>query len=268
MLRHGPLTLVATDPGSWGNQLRIRVDHETHLPRADLGETAQSLFDLMIRDAGTGVVNAAVYFPRIRAVNPLNAEHVESFPPAGAIAGVLARTDAQHGVWKPPAGREASLRGVSGLARPLASEEVGELTRIGINCLREISPSRPVVWGARTAAGADSPASEWKYLSVRRTALLIEESLYRGTQWAAFEPNDEPLWATLRTSIGDFLHTLFRAGAFQGASPRDAYFIWCDRSTTTAADIGRGVVNILVGFAPLKPAEFIPLRIQLTATPS
>ena len=233
------------------------------------GPAAWSVAPDVVSAAAGGVgaigANAAVYFPRLRAVNPLNADQVESFPAAGAVAGVIARIDARRGVWKSPAGREATLLGVSGLTRTLASDQLGALTRMGINCLREIAPSRPVVWGARTAAGADSPGSEWKYLSVRRTALLIEESLYRGTQWAAFEPNDEPLWASLRTCVGNFLDALFRAGAFQGASPRDAYFVRCDRSTTTEADIDQGVVNILIGFAPLKPAEFVIIRIQQVA---
>jgi phage tail sheath protein FI len=110
--------------------------------------------------------------------------------------------------------------------------------------------------------GADRLASEWKYLPVRRTALHIEESLFRGTQWVVFEPNDEPLWAQIRLNVGTFMNNLFRQGAFQGATPREAYFVKCDRETTTQADIDLGIVNINVGFAPLKPAEFVVIRLQ------
>jgi len=119
-----------------------------------------------------------------------------------------------------------------------------------------------VVWGARTVRGADSLADDYKYVPVRRLALYLEESLYRGTQWVVFEPNDEPLWGQIRMSVGAFLQDLFRKGAFQGATPRDAYFVKCDAETTTQYDIDRGIVNIQVGFAPLKPAEFVLISIQ------
>ena len=113
--------------------------------------------------------------------------------------------------------------------------------------------------------GADPRSSDWKYIPVRRTALFLEESLYRGLQWVVFEPNDEPLWAQIRLNVGAFMHTMFRQGAFQGASPRDAYFVKCDSEVTTQDDINRGVVNVLVGFAPLKPAEFVIISIQQMA---
>jgi phage tail sheath protein FI len=209
--------------------------------------------------------NAAIFFPRIQAPNPLHDNQVEDFAPGGAIAGIFARTDAARGVWKSPAGLEATLRGVVGLAVPLTDAENGELNPLGINCLRQVPAAGYVVWGARTIVGDDRLASQWKYIPVRRTALYIEESLYRGTQWAVFEPNDEPLWSQLRLNIGVFMHGLFRQGAFQGQSPKDAYFVKCDSTTTTQADIDRGIVNIIVGFAPLKPAEFVVLYIQQIA---
>ena len=134
-----------------------------------------------------------------------------------------------------------------------------------MNGLRTFATSGTVVWGARTLKGADQLASEWKYLPVRRTALFLEESLYRGTQWVVFEPNDEPLWSQIRLSVGAFMQDLFRKGAFAGTTPREAYFVRCDRTTTTQADVDRGVVNILVGFAPLKPAEFVVIQIQQLA---
>ena len=122
-----------------------------------------------------------------------------------------------------------------------------------------------MVWGARTLQGDDRLAAEWKYIPVRRLALFIEESLYRGTQWVVFEPNDEPLWAQIRLNVGAFMHNLFRQGAFQGTTPREAYFVKCDKETTTQNDINLGIVNILVGFAPLKPAEFVIIKIQQMA---
>src|SRR5262249_35837849 len=121
------------------------------------------------------------------------------------------------------------------------------------------------IWGSRTLRGDDRLASEWKYISVRRTALFIEESLYRGAGWVVFEPNDEPLWAQIRLNVGSFMKTLFRKGSLQGASPREAYFVKCDKETTTQNDIDRGIVNILVGFAPLKPAEFVVIKLQQIA---
>jgi phage tail sheath protein FI len=177
----------------------------------------------------------------------------------------MARTDVSRGVWKAPAGIEATLSGVSALSVKLTDGENGQLNPLGINCLRAFPVVGRVVWGARTLRGADQLASEWKYVPVRRLALFLEESLYRGTQWVVFEPNDEPLWAQIRLNIGAFLHTLFRQGAFQGRSPREAYFVKCDKDTTTQADINSGVVNIVVGFAPLKPAEFVVIKIQQIA---
>ena len=135
----------------------------------------------------------------------------------------------------------------------------------GVNALRTLQPGGPVVWGARTSRGADTMASEWKYLAVRRLALFIEETLYRGLHWAVFEPNDAPLWAEIRLAVDSFLNGLFRAGAFAGQTPREAYRVTCDATTTTQADIDAGIVNILVGFAPLKPAEFVVLKFQQIA---
>jgi phage tail sheath protein FI len=214
---------------------------------------------------GTRSNNAALYFPRLRQPNPLRENQIEDFAPSGAVAGVLARTDSQRGVWKAPAGQEASLIGVPQLSVSLTDDENGELNPLGVNCLRAFPIIGRVVWGARTLEGADQLASEWKYIPIRRTALYIEESLYRGTKWVVFEPNDEPLWAQIRLNVGSFMHDLFRQGAFQGKTPRDAYLVKCDKETTTQSDIDHGIVNIVVGFAPLKPAEFVILKIQQLA---
>jgi hypothetical protein len=177
----------------------------------------------------------------------------------------MARTDAQRGVWKAPAGLDAALAGVPALSVSLTDAENGQLNPLGVNCLRVMPAAGRIIWGARTLQGDDRMASEWKYIPVRRLALYLEESLYRGTQWVVFEPNDEPLWAQIRLNFGAFMHSLFRQGAFQGTTPKDAYFVKCDKETTTQDDINRGIVNILVGFAPLKPAEFVVIKIQQMA---
>jgi phage tail sheath protein FI len=213
---------------------------------------------------------AALYFPWVRVPDPLQDNNLADFAPCGVAAGVIARTDTERGVWKAPAGIEASLRGVldfsiNGLPGSMTDDQNGALNPLGINCLRTMPGIGSVVWGARTLEGADSLASQWKYLPVRRLALYIEESLFRGTKWVVFEPNDEPLWAQIRLNVGAFMHGLFRQGAFQGTTQRDAYLVKCDRETTTQDDINRGVVNILVGFAPLKPAEFVVIKIQQLA---
>jgi phage tail sheath protein FI len=209
--------------------------------------------------------NAALYFPMISAADPLRENQIEDFAPCGAVAGVMARTDATRGVWKAPAGIEATVAGASALTVKLTDGENGQLNPIGVNCLRSFPIIGRVVWGARTMRGADQLADQWKYIPVRRLALYIEESLFRGTQWVVFEPNDEPLWAQIRLNIGAFMNTLFRQGAFQGGTPKEAYFVKCNSETTTQTDIDNGIVNIIVGFAPLKPAEFVVIQIQQIA---
>lgn len=214
---------------------------------------------------GTRSKNAALFFPRLKQQDPLRNNQYDVFAPCGAVAGVFARTDTERGVWKAPAGLNATLVGVPQLSVNLTDNENGELNPLGINCLRAFPVTGRVVWGSRTLRGADQLADEWKYIPVRRTALFIEESLYRGTQWIVFEPNDEPLWAQIRLNVGAFMNSLFRQGAFQGTTPKDAYFVKCDKETTTQNDVDRGIVNIIVGFAPLKPAEFVVIKLQQKA---
>jgi phage tail sheath protein FI len=221
--------------------------------------------DTTTDNVGTRSRNAVLYFPRLIEANPLHDNQLETFAACGAVAGIYASTDTNRGVWKAPAGLAAALTGVSALSVPLTDPENGELNPLGINCLRAFPAAGRVVWGARTLRGSDQLADEYKYVPVRRTALYIEESLYRGTQWVVFEPNDEPLWAQIRLNVGAFMHNLFRQGAFQGTTPRDAYFVKCDKETTTQNDIDNGIVNIIVGFAPLKPAEFVVIQLQQIA---
>jgi len=236
--------LLVDPPSGWSS----KADAKTGLPA--LGTTSK---------------NAAVFFPRLSQPDPLRDGQTADFVPCGAVAGIFARTDSSRGVWKAPAGLDATLVGVPQLSVPLTDPENGELNPLGVNCLRTMPAAGRVVWGSRTLQGDDRLASEWKYIPVRRTALFIEESLYRGTQWVVFEPNDEPLWAQIRLNVGAFMQNLFRQGAFQGTTPQEAYFVKCDKETTTQNDVNLGVVNIVVGFAPLKPAEFVIISIQQIA---
>ncbi len=206
--------------------------------------------------------HAAIYFPRLRKRDPLRGGQVDTFPPCGAVAGIMARTDTQRGIFKSPAGLGATVVGTEALTVKLTDDENGLLNPVAVNCLRTFPNIGRTVWGARTLKGSDQLSDDYKYVSVRRLALFIEESLFRGTQWAVFEGNDEPLWAQIRLSVGSFMQRLFLQGAFQGASPKEAYFVRCDASTTTSDDINRGIVNIVVGFAPLQPAEFVVISIQ------
>jgi phage tail sheath protein FI len=214
---------------------------------------------------GDNAINAAFYFPWVRIPDPLQENRPRELPPCGFVAGIYARTDTNRGVWKAPAGSEASLTGVLGVKTPLTNDENGVLNPKAVNCIRTFPVYGTVIWGSRTLQGNDERGSEWKYVPVRRMALFIEETLYRATQWVVFEPNDEPLWAQIRLNIGAFMQGLFRQGAFQGKTPQESYFVKCDKETTTQDDINKGIVNIVVGFAPLKPAEFVVIKIQQIA---
>lgn len=219
---------------------------------------AQALAQLGLH--GSAARNAALYFPRLLADGTPGAA---PRAPCGAVAGIIACMDAEHGVWKAPAGLEATLQGLLP-ARMLGDGQQALLDPIAINCLRRF-PQGTAVWGARTLAGADARGDAYKYVAVRRTALFLEDSLQRGLAWTVFEANHEALWARVRLSATAFLDNFFRLGAFQGRSPRDAYFVKCDAATTTRADVEAGILHLEVGFAPLKPAEFLELRIALQA---
>lgn len=208
---------------------------------------------------GDNARNAAVYFPRVIEADALMNGNPTSFAPCGIIAGVIASTDSTRGVWKAPAGIYAALNGIVELEVDLTDDQNGMLNSLGINCFRSFPNIGPVIWGARTLRGADQLEDDYKYIPVRRLTLYLEESLYRGTTWAVYEPNADPLWASLRLSVNTFLADLQRQGAFY------SYFVNCDSTTTTPDDIARGVVNIVVGIAPIKPAEFVVIQIQQIA---
>lgn len=244
--------LLVDPPGEWD------AAPESAVQNAAAGKDSLGI-------AGLDARNAALYFPRIRKVDPLSGT-LETFVPSGSVAGIYAATDARVGVWKAPAGLDATLAGDTSLTVSLDDTDHGALNPLGINCLRSFPRvAGPVVWGARTMRGEDVLVDDYKYVPVRRLALYIEESLLRGTQWAVFEPNDETLWSQLRLSVGNFLNGLFRQGALLGSTASQAYFVSCDSTTTTQADIDAGVVNITIGIAAVRPAEFIILSIQQMA---
>jgi uncharacterized protein len=246
-------TLIVDPPKRWNEKTVVGL------------EPADFADDLNISAGDESARYAAIYYPRVQRPDPFLGGSAREFPACGLIAGVIARTDASRGVWKAPAGFAAGLSGINGLSKKVDDIASGHLNGIGVNCLRSFAASGPVVWGARTARGSDDLSDDYKYLPVRRLADYIETTLMRSTMWAVFEPNDEPLWAQLRLSIGGFMADLFRQGAFQGSSQASAYFVNCDATTTLQSDIDAGIVNVQIGFAPLKPAEFVVLYLSQIA---
>lgn len=206
----------------------------------------------------------AVYAPWLLMLDPTGvSQEPVAVPPSGFIAGMYAKTDTQRGVWKAPAGTAAALAGATGLAANFTDVEQGNLNPdpYHVNLIRQFPAAGRIIWGARTITSD----AEWRYIPVRRMAIFLRVSIYNGIQWAVFEPNDEPLWSQLRLNIRSFMMTLFRRGAFQGSPPSQAFFVKCDSETTTQDDIDQGIVNVLVGFAPLKPAEFVVVKISQKA---
>ena len=209
----------------------------------------------------------ALYYPWLEVTNPhydpdtaANLPKTFAAPPSAFAAGMWARIDARRGVWKAPAGLEATVRGSIGPKVLIGNDLQDNLNALGINCLRSIiGPT--VIWGARTLATKTKP--EFRYVPVRRTQSMIGESLYNALQAVVFAPNDHRLWGSLRASVGNFMDGLFRAGAFQGEKASDAYYVQCGLgSPMTQGDIDAGIVRVVVGFAPLKPAEFVIVQIK------
>lgn len=224
-----------------------RIEQLTTIP-ADGG--------LRPRNADGGV--AAVYAPWLKVHDALTSQTVDA-PPSGHICGIYARIDAERGVFKAPA--NTVVRGALNLTHHLSAADQDILNPASVNAIR-VFPDGIKVWGARTLSGA---SSEWRYVPVRRLASFIEESIQKGTQWAVFEPNDQTLWASIERNVDAFLNTYWREGALAGPRPEAAYFVKCNSETMTQSDIEAGIINIQIGIAPLKPAEFIIIRIRLTS---
>jgi len=210
--------------------------------------------------------NGAVYFPYLKTTDPVTGLATTS-PPSGFVAGVFASEDNNRGVWKSPAGLEATILGTTGVVPwgVMTDQQQGVLNPLGINCIRSFPGIGSVVFGARTLVSQNPAYEQWKYVAVRRMALFIEQSLYASLCWAVFEPNDSPLWTALTQEVQAFMLSLYRQGAFQGSTAAAAFQVQCDSTTTTQTDIDTGVVNVLVGFAPLKPAEFVVIQIAQLA---
>lgn len=208
--------------------------------------------------------NAAIYYPATEIADALDDYARRNVGPSGTMAGLYARIDSARGIWKAPAGTEARMRGASP-SIVVGDMRNGKFNESGINVLREFAGYGPVSWGARTLVGTDSGNPDNKYVPVRRMTLFLKQSLLTGLKWAVFEPNAEPLWTTIRQTVRGFMNGLYRQGAFKGETAREAFFVRCDSSTTTPEDINKGIVNVVVGFAPLKPAEFVVVTLKQIA---
>ena len=197
---------------------------------------------------------AAFYFPWVWITNPVSGVPV-LIPPGGHTAGIYARSDINRGVHKDPANEV--IRGITQLQVQTNDQQQAILNPKGVNCLRYFKGQGNLVWGGRTT----SPDPDWRYINVRRLFIFVEKSIDRGTQWVVFEPNDESLWARARRSVSDFLTGLWKDGMLQGATKEQAFFVRCDRTTMTQADLDNGRFIMLIGIAPVKPAEFVIFRI-------
>jgi Bacteriophage tail sheath protein len=228
-------------------------------PAGSRAATLEAMQAIRRADAG----HAAVYVPRLRVPDPLLPSATRLCGPAASVAGVLARTDRERGVWTVAAGTGARLQGAVGLASAVDDRAAATLRGRGVNTIREVPGHGIVLWGARTVGGGGESGEVWKYVPIRRLALFIAESVSRGTEWVVFEPNDEPTWTVVRRTVEPFLDQLFRQGAFAGQTPQDSFFVRCGADTMTQTDIDRGVLVVEVGVAPLRPAEFVIIRIRL-----
>ncbi|WP_168223012.1 phage tail sheath subtilisin-like domain-containing protein [Oceanicola sp. D3] len=227
----------------------------------DMAETGGDLAAMQQREPDGGLLPpqvesglAAIYAPRILLPDVVTGEQV-AVPPSGHICGIYAQVDASRGVHKAPA--NVALRGVTQLTEAFDDADQDVLATTGVNLIRQFTDGFRV-WGARTLS---DPASDWRYVPMRRLGLMIEQSLTRGLEWVVFEPNDEPLWKAVRRDVAAFLDALWRDGALAGETPESAYFATCDRTTMTQDDIDNGRLICLVGVAMVKPAEFVIFRI-------
>jgi len=257
-----------TDPGVLSQALAFCERKRAFLivdpPAADNADVAPRVEDGI--ESIPKSTNGALYFPYLTSIDTLTGNPIP-LPPSGFVAGIFARTDNNRGVWKAPAGLETTILNATGVVPSgrLSDSRAGVLNPLGVNCLRTFPGVGTVVFGARTLVTKNDAFAQWRYVPVRRTALFIEQTLLRNLGWVVFEPNDEPLWIAIRTSIEAFMLSLFHQGAFQGLTPSTAFQVKCDSSTTTQTDIDLGIVNILVGFRPLKPAEFVVIKIAQLA---
>ncbi len=234
------------------------------VPHSKIAATPSAI-EAWFANSGLAARNyAAIYYPRLIAPDPLHQNAPREIASSGAIAGVYANTDSTHGVWKAPAGTGATLSGAAP-ALALTDAQAGQLNSASINTIRTFPTYGTVVWGARTTAGAND--LDYQYVNVRRLTTYIQQSISAGLQWIVFQPNNPVLWASIRLTASNFLLRLWQQGALMGNKPEQAFFVKCDATTTTQIDIANGRVNIVIGFAPLKPAEFVIITISQFANP-
>lgn len=268
----GPLGLLClpgeTDVGVWREALGYAARRGAFAlvdpPGVDLKQALALARTLGGEPGGEG---AAIFFPPIRIADPLAGGTLRTCPPSGAVAGMYTRNDRERGVWSAPAGSYGRLPGVAEPALELSANDASALAAAGVNPLRRLEGAGVVVWGDRTLAGAGA-APEWRYVNVRRFGLFLEQSLSRGLEWVVFEPNGEPLWSDVRRQCSDFLQSLHRAGGFAGETADDSYFVRCGRDTMTGEDIAQGRMRVVVGVAPLRPAEFVVFDIAKNLAPA
>jgi hypothetical protein len=214
--------------------------------------------------------NGALYFPYLRSQDPLSGNPV-TIAPSGYVAGIFTTEDTNRGVWKAPAGLETLINDTAGVVPSgvMTDARQGTLNPIGVNCLRGFPGVGTVIWGARTSVAANPAFQQYRYVPVRRLALFLEQSLYQSLGWVVFEPNDTPLWVSIRSAVNGFMLGLFNQGAFAGTTPSQAFKVLCDATTTTPDDQANGIVNVLLAFAPLIPSEFVVIQIaQLAGQPA
>ena len=240
----GDCFFLADGPGGTDRQIEVKPD-----------DAKQFVESLPSRSK-----NSAMFYPWIQVPDPVGVGRnpTRFVPPSGHVAGIFARTDITRGVWKAPAGIEASVPEAVGLQYHVIDAEQDLLNPVSLNCLRQFPNVGIVSWGTRTL----SADPEWRYVPVRRMGLFLMESLRRGLQWAVFEPNDFELWGRITINVKSFMMTLFRQGAFQGATPDQAFSVICDASTNPQENIDAGIVTARVAFAPLKPAEFVVIQVS------
>ena len=262
------LTPGITDNGVLSSALAFAERKQAFMimdPPANAGADASNPPDMtVVFHSGTIPLsqNGAIFFPYLKSSSPVTGDPVE-LPPSGFVAGVFAKTDTRRGVWKAPAGLEALVNNTTGVVDSgrMTDQRQGVLNLAGVNCLRSFPGVGTVVFGSRTLVSENVAFQQYKYIPVRRMTLFIEQTLLANLKWVVFEPNDEPLWLAIRTSIESFMLSLFNQQALQGSKPSEAFQVKCDSTTTTPDDQQLGKVNIVVAFAPLKPAEFVIIKI-------
>jgi uncharacterized protein len=252
-----PISIVCCpDEPTIPNAAAVLAAHcEKRKDRICILQSSQPIIPVATHQPPVDSTYAAYYYPWI-TVASLTGGPAVSMPPGGHVCGIYAQTDTNRGVWTAP--DNVVLLGVTAISQNVTTPESDQLNARGIDLIRSFPPQGTRLWGSRTTARENTG---WKYVSVRRLLIFLEQSISQGTRWAVFEPNGPALWAAVSSAVQNFLATLWQSGAFKGATPQEAYFVRCDRSTMTQNDLDSGRLICLVGVAPLQPAEFVIFQI-------